>query len=284
VVEPALGRVKCGWYRRMPFTSFRMSEPITFGTDHPEYYAELLMKTVQPADRRVQSDKQPSPIIPGIQAVDGPLSKRLQTLLDVIADISLCRRRNVAASMACLKHNNSNESGLETRLYIVFNHQGDDAARSCPSHLDSVLEILRRVPYEPPAKDGPPKVIAPKFRQNQVEICTVIHNHSFDIFAYRVNKHDPRKLSEIRRLIEQDSEDFTSRDRSTLVEFLDHVQFIITAVADAQGTKRLSPASIRMLLKIYSHWTNHNLLPKDGLADSKLTLLDNAETWLDESA
>ena len=262
-----------------------MSEPIPFGTDYPEYYAELLMKTARPADRHVPSDKQPCPIIPGIppEAVDGPLSQRLQTLLDVIADISLCRRGNVAASMACLKHRDRNESGLETRLYIVFNHQRDDAARSCPSHLDSVIEILRRVPYEPHEMGGSQKVITPKFRQNQVEICTVIHNHSFDIFAYRVNKREPSKLPEIRRLIEQDSEHFTSQDRSTLVEFLDHVELIIAAVANAQGTKRLPTAGIRMLVGMYSHWTNHNLLPKDGLADSKLTLLDNAETWLDKS-
>src|SRR5229473_1616328 len=207
-----------------------MSEIITFGTEAPEYYAELFWKTIRPADRRVQSDKQPCSNLPGIPLVDGPLSKRLQTLLDVIADISLCRRGNVAASMVCLK---GNKSGLETRLYIVFNHQRDDAARSCPSHLDSVIEILRRVPYEPHEMGGSQKVIALKFRQNQVEICTVIHNHSFDIFAYRVNKRDPSKLPEIRRLIEQDSEHFTSQDRSTLVEFLDHVELIIAAVANA---------------------------------------------------
>src|SRR5260370_27772946 len=242
-------------------TMCEIKQPITFGTEHPEYYAELLRKTARPADGHVPYDKQPRPINPGIQAVDGPLSKRLQTLLDVIADISLCRRGNVAASMVCLK---GNKSGLETRLYIVFNHQRDDAARSCPSHLDSVIEILRRVPYEPPEMGGSQKVITPKFRQNQVEICTVIHNHSFDIFSYRVNKPDPSKLSWIRRLIAQDSRHFTSQDRSMLVEFLNHVELIIAAVANAQGTKRrFSPAGIRMLVGMYSHWTNHNLLPKD---------------------
>jgi hypothetical protein len=262
-------------------TMFGINQPITFGTEHPEYYAELLRKSARPADRHVPSGTQPCSILPGLQSVDGPLSKRIQTLLDVIADISLCRQGNVAASMVCLK---GNKSGLETRLYIGFNHQRDDAARSCPSHLDSVIEVLRRVPYEPHEMGGSQKVITPKFRQNQVEICTVIHNHSFDIFAYRVNKRDPSKLPEIRRLIEQDSEHFTSQDRSTLVEFLNHVELIIAAVANAQGTKRLPPAGIRMLLSMYSHWTNHNLLPKGGLADSKLTLLDKAETWLDKGA
>ncbi len=157
-----------------------MSEIIAFGTEAPEYYAELFRKTARPVDRRVPSDKRPCSNLPGIPLVNGPLSKRLQTLLNVIADISLCRRGNVAASMACLKGNGSNESGLETRLYITFNHQGDDAARSCPSHLESIIEILRRVPYEPPAMDGSPKLIAPKFRQNQIEICS----HSQPLIRY----------------------------------------------------------------------------------------------------
>ncbi len=282
--EPAQGRVKySGWYRRVPFTSFRMSEPIIFGTDHPEYYGELLMKTARPADRHVPSDKQPCPIISSIppEAIDGPLSQRLQTLLDVIADVSLCRRRNVAASVACLK---GNKSGLETRLYIAFNHQHDNAARSCPSHLESIFEILHRVPYEPPAIDSSPKDIGPEFMRNIIEISTVIHNHSFDIFAYRVNKRKHYKLSDIRKLIDQDPKHFDSQDRSTLMTFLGHLEMIILAVANAQATKKLSPMHMEMLLKMYSHWTNHNLLPNDELTDSKLTLLDHAEMWLDKSA
>ncbi len=262
-------------------TMFGINQPITFGTEHPEYYAELLRKTARPADRRIPSDKQqPCPNLPGIPLVGGPLSKRLQTLLNVIADISLCRQGNVAASMACLKVNGSS---LETRLYITFSHQGDDAARSCPSHLESVIEILRRVPYEPPAMDGSPKLIAPKFRQNQIEICTVIHNHSFDIFAHRVNKRKS-KVPKIRSLISQDSKHFNPQDRSTLMEFLTHVDIILTTVAYAQDTQTLSPSDIDILIRIYSHWTNHNLLPKDELADSRLTLLDKAERWLDKGA
>ncbi|KAF8324715.1 uncharacterized protein EI90DRAFT_2242646 [Cantharellus anzutake] len=37
-----------------------------------------------------------------------------------------------------------------------------------------------------------------------------------------------------------------------------------------------------MLLRIYWLWTHNDLLPKDGLADDAVTLLDYADTWLTE--
>jgi hypothetical protein len=55
-------------------------------------------------------------------------------------------------------------------------------------------------------------------------------------------------------------------------------------VAIAQATKQLPATSIRMLLYMYSYWTNHNLLPKDLSVNNKLTLLDNVDTWLADSA
>jgi hypothetical protein len=35
---------------------------------------------------------------------------------------------------------------------------------------------------------------------------------------------------------------------------------------------------------MYLYWTNHNILPKDGLADKNFTLLDLADNWLADSA
>jgi hypothetical protein len=92
------------------------------------------------------------------------------------------------------------------------------------------------------------------------------------------------KLSDIRGYIEQDQTHFTPQRRSTLVKFLKHVDAIIMIVAVAQTTKQLSTISIKMLLRIYSYWTKHDLLPKDSLADKKVTLLDNADAWLAEGA
>jgi len=182
--------------------------------------------------------------------------------------------------MASLKEDNDT---LETRLYIVFNHENDEAAHRCPQHLETIVNMLREVPYMPPAMDGSPKVIEESLEVDFIRICRAIHNYSFDIFAHRVTKHK-KKLSDIRGYIEQDQTYFTPEQRSTLVKFLGHVVAIITVVANAQATKQLPAITIRMLLNVYSYWTDHNLLPKDLFADNKLTLLDKVDTWLAEGA
>lgn len=190
-----------------------------------------------------------------------------------VADISLCQQGNVSATMACLKY----EKGtLETRLYVVFNHEDDKAARRCPQHLQFIFEILRRVPYKPPAIGGSPKVIPKELVSNLIEICRAIYNYSFDIFSHRVTKHRD-KLSDIGRYTEQDRTHFTPQQRSMLARSLQDVDAIIMDVANVQATKQL-PISIEMLLGMYSYWTGHNPLPKDdALADNKVTLLDTVD-------
>jgi hypothetical protein len=199
---------------------------IFIGTEDPEYYAELFCKIPRLLNRRVQPD------ISGSQGVDGLLSRRLQTLLDAVADISLCQRGNVSATMAYLKDINGS---LETRLYIVFNHKNDEAAHRCPQHLQVIFNMLRQVPNKPPATDGSPKVMSNELENEFVDICRAIHNYSFDIFAHRVTKRE-HKLSDIRRYIELDQTHFTAQQRSTLVVFLKNVGSIIKHVARAQTT------------------------------------------------
>jgi len=84
----------------------------------PEYYAELLKNIPRLAERRLLSNERSYSDVPGIQGVGDPLARRLQTLLDILANISLCQQRNVSATTACLK---GDKGTLETRLYIVFN-------------------------------------------------------------------------------------------------------------------------------------------------------------------
>ena len=249
--------------------------------EDPEYYAELFRKIPQLANRRLLSHERPCPDSDVLvtQDIDPPVARRLQTVLDAVADISLCQRGNVSATMACVKDDNGT---LETRLYIVFNHEDDGAARHCPHHLRDVFNKLRQVRYDPPAMGGSPNVIANELEDDFIEICRAIHNYSFDIFAYRVTKHE-HKLSDIRNHIELDRTHFTPQHRFTLVAFLRHVDAIITSVANAQTTKQLPTIFIKMLLSMYSFWTENDLLPKD-LLDNKVTLLDNADTWLAKGA
>jgi len=262
-----------------------MSETVPIGPEDPEYYAELLRNISRPANWRLPSHERSCPDIPTIQgADDGPPTCqwqwRLQTLLDAVADISLCQQRNVSATMARIM---DDKGTLETRLYIVFNHEDDEAARRCPEHLQSIFKMLRQVPYRPPTADGSPKVISEDLENDLIKICGTIHNYSFDIFAHRVNKRKHRLL-DIQGYIEQDREHFAPQQRSTLADFLGHVDLIIKTVDNAEATKHLSTTSIEMLLNIYSYWTEHNLLPRDALAKNKITLLDNADTWLAGSA
>jgi len=257
-------------------------QSISIDAKDPEYYAELLknaelLKKPSRLDNwRIPSNERPCPDIPGIQDVDSPLARRLQTLLDVLADISLCQRGNVSATMASLKDDNGTP---ETRLYVVFNHNDGEATRHCPQHLETIFKMLRKVPYIPPAMDGSPKLIASSLENDFVEFCGAIHHYSFDIFAHRVTKHEKQR-SDIRGYIEQDRTYFSAQERSTLMMFLQHVDAIIKAVANAKAKKQLPAIRIQMLLSIYAYWTKHNLLPKDMFAANHLTLLDKADVWL----
>ena len=104
----------------------KINEPISIGTEDPEYYAELLVKISRPEIWGLPSTKGLfRPDVFSIQDIDNPQARRLQALLDVIADISLCQQGNVSATMACTKYDSGT---LQTRLYIVFDHQNDEAA------------------------------------------------------------------------------------------------------------------------------------------------------------
>ena len=215
-----------------------MSQPTPLDGRSPEYYADLLKKPFRFADRHQSIDEQFYRDIPGIQGVDNPLSRRLQALLDVLAGISLDARGNVSATMASLKDNSGT---LETKLYLVFNHDLGDKREGCRNHLEDVFNTLRGVPYELPTTDGSPKFIVDSLETHLIDFCQKIHNYSFGIFAYRVAKRKS-SLPEIRRYIELDEHDekyFTPQERSELMEFFRHVGKIIERVDAAQATKAL---------------------------------------------
>jgi len=263
-----------------------IDEPISIGTEDPEYYAELLVKTSRPTNWRLPSDELSGSRF-RIQDVDDPHTQRLQRFLDAVADISLCQQGNVSATMARLW---DDRGTLDTRLYIVFNHENDEAARRCPQHLMSIFDMLRQIPYTRPA-NGRPNMITRESEDDLIKICSVIHNYSFDIFAHRVNKHKDKlsdssinhQMSDIRRYIEQDQMRFTNSQRSLLVAFLRHVDAIIRDVSNAQATKRFPTIVIKMLLVLYSYWTEHDLIPNDG-DTNKVALLDTVDQWLADGA
>jgi hypothetical protein len=249
--------------------------------DDPEYYAELLQKSSGPAGRRQQTNQQSCGNIPGIQNVDDELSKskRLRALLDAIADISIREHGNVSATMASVIRDGD---VLKTQLYIVFNHENDDAAMNCGNHLESIFRMLRKVPYTPTDR-GSPKIMPDSLEEDFIEICAVIHNYSFKIFKSRVNKHK-KNLLDIRNQIEKDEGFFNPEQRKTLLKFLTFAAHITRAVTDAEHMDRFPTSTMEMLQTVYLEWTYDNLLPKDDLAGNTFTLLDIADNWLAESA
>jgi hypothetical protein len=130
-----------------------------------------------------------------------------------------------------------------------------------------------------PPERGSPKVLPNALKKDFFGICGAIHNYSFEIFAYRVNKRK-HKLSDIRGYIEQAETSLVPEHRSRLLKFLRDVDAIITHVTDAQATKQLPTHTIKTLLSIYRDWTNHNIIPQGGFSDNKRTLLDMADEWL----
>ena len=247
--------------------------------DHPEYYAELLQKSSRPDNRRPETNQQSCVNIPGIQNVHDELSKRLPTLLNVIADISIRERGNVSATMASIIRDGD---VLKTQLYIVFNHENDDAAIKCKDHLETIFRMLCKVRH-PPTNRGSPKIIPSTLMEDFIKICAVIHNYSFNIFKSRVNKRK-NKLWDIRNYIEHDEGHFNPQQRTTLLEFLTYVANIIVEVTDAEDMDEFPTSTMEMLQTVYTVWTKQNLLPKDDLAGNTPTLLDAADTWLAESA
>ena len=252
------------------------SELLLIGTEDPVYYAELLKEIPSHIDRRLPFDERSCSRISEVRGVGDTLSRRLQTILDDIATISLCEKGNVSATAASLKNGSGS---LEARLYIVFNHQEDEAPSHCDQHLRSIFMMLREVPCKPSTSDGSQKLIANDLEEYLVEICRVIHNYSFGIFADHVNKRR-LEIPGISKSIAQDRTHFTLEQRSTLLKFMMHVDLILKTVDQAQATKQLSATKIKMLISIYSSWTEHKLLPENTLTDNRVTLLDEADTFL----
>jgi hypothetical protein len=249
---------------------------LSIGPSDPAYYADLFQNTTSLVDRRLPSDAS-CPIVPGIKAIDNKLTRRLQTLLDDIASISLCKKGNVSATMACLKYGHGT---LKTQLYIVFNHQKDDSHRLCLQHLKSIFRTLKQVPYKTPEMDGSPQLIMADFKTEFFEICRVIHNYSFSIFAHRVNKRR-NEMSNIQVLIENERSAFTPNQHSLLLSFLRTVGLIMGIVSRAEAKEtKLSIAAIETIHGFYSFWKKTGLLPKDALADDTVTLLDTADVVL----
>lgn len=247
----------------------RINHPISIGTDNPEYYTELLnLTSCQSCDTNQHPlSNQSSLDVYGIH--HDLVTKRLQTLLNAVANISLSQKGNISATMARLRHDNG---AIDIKLYIAFNKVGNESAYLCEKHLETIFQMLCKVPYASPPIDGSPSVTQTKMKHDYIEICQAIHNYSFNMFEYRINKHKGM-VSKFQKYIEQDQETFFPGQRQKLMDFLHHMSMIITVVAEAYDTRQLPLKAIQMLTAIYSYWKKHNILPEDDSINNSCSLL-----------
>jgi hypothetical protein len=173
---------------------------------HPVYYGELLwlFTSGQDTPRRIQPA--PCPNLPFPRSDRDPdFVKRLQTLLDVLASISVWEKKNVAATSAQFTQAGDT---LATHLYVVFNSSNKHSRQSCRSHLWGVFESLRGVEHYPSPADGSSKVIDKRFNDDIAKISSSLHTFSWEVFKHRVIKHR-EKLESITSLVAQypDSDD-----------------------------------------------------------------------------
>jgi len=115
---------------------------------HPVFYGELLwlftgFTSGLDVPRRIHQPA-PCPNLPFSSDLDPGFVKRLQTLLDVLADISVWEKKNLAATSAQLTQAGAT---LATHLYVVFNSSDEDSRQSCRTHLWGIFESLRGVKY-----------------------------------------------------------------------------------------------------------------------------------------
>jgi len=87
-------------------------------------------------------------------------------------------------------------------------------------------------------------------------------------------------MSDIQKLIAEGQQAFAPMEHPILLTFLQQVQMTIEIVMQAKATKQLPIYDIRVLLLIYSFWTENGLLPQDSHADNTVTLLDTADRFL----
>jgi len=255
----------------------RMSRTITcIGPENPSYYSDILQNITSRVDRHSPSQRS-CQTIPGIQNIDDTLTRRLQSVLDDIARISLCEKGNVSATMACLKQH---DDVLQTQLYVVFNHQRDESHRLCRQHLETTFTMLRNIPYKPSEANNSPQLITNDLMPGLPEICKEIIKHSFGIFTHHVVKRRD-EMPRLKMLICQGT-GFKPKQHSILLTFLQEVETIIKFVDEAEEAKQFSIIRTRLLLGFYSSWMKNRLLPKDD--DDTTTLLDAADRFLESEA
>lgn len=247
---------------------------------HPVYYGELLWLFTSGRDVTRRMQPAPCPNLPFRPSdLDPGLVKRLQTLLNVLADISVWEKRNVAATSAQLTQAGAT---LATHLYIIFNSSDEGSRRSCRAHLWGIFESLRGVNYYPSPADGSPKLIDERFHDDIAKISSSLHTFAWDVFKPRVTKHG-RKLESIKNLITKYSGSFTIADNAALSSFFNDLDEILVSVDRLERVDTVPYMFTNLLHRMYMEWLRNSLLAEDDSGNELLTVLGRLDVLVNSA-
>jgi hypothetical protein len=236
---------------------------------HPVYYGELLWLFTSGRDvprRQIQPAPCPNLPFPPLDR-DPDFTKRLQTLLDVLASISVWQKKNIAATSAQLTQAGDT---LATHIYVVFNSSDERSRQNCRSHLWGVFESLRGVEHYPSPADGSPKIIDERFNDDIAKISSNLHTFSWEVFKSRVFKHR-EKLENITILVAEYPD--ADSDKIPLSSFFDDLKRIINVMDRLESLDTAPPVFTDLLHLIYADWVQTKLITEHDSGNEFLTVL-----------
>ncbi|KAI0287896.1 hypothetical protein BC826DRAFT_1041480 [Russula brevipes] len=228
---------------------------------HPVFYGELLWLFTSGRDvprHRIQ----PTPSLPFPDFV-----KRLQTLLDVLASISVWEKKNVAATSAQLTQAGDT---LATHLYVVFNSSNEHSRQSCRSHFLGVFKSLRGVEHYPSPADGSPKIIDKRFNDDIAKISSRLHTFSWEVFKHRVIKHR-ENLEILTSLVAKYPHD---ADKPALSSFFNDLKRILEVMDRLESADTVPQLFTKFLHHTYAVWVRKNLITERDSGNDFSTVLD----------
>ncbi|KAI0289385.1 hypothetical protein BC826DRAFT_1032404 [Russula brevipes] len=219
---------------------------------HPVFYGELLWLFTSGRNvPRRQIQPAPCPNLPFPPSDRDPdFVKRLQTLLDVLASISVWEKKNVAATSAQLTQAGDT---LTTHLYVVFNSSNEHSRQSCRSHLWDIFESLRDK----------------RFNDDIAKISSSLHTFSWEVFKHRVIKHR-EKLESITSLVAQYPD---NTEKTALSSFFNNLKTILNVMDRLESADTVSPMFTKLLRQMYAVWVRKNLITEHDSGNEHLTVL-----------
>ncbi|KAI0302493.1 hypothetical protein BC826DRAFT_1172733 [Russula brevipes] len=238
---------------------------------HSVFYGELLWLFTSFTSgrnvprRQIQPAPCPNLLFPPSDR-DPDFAKRLQTLLDVLASISVWEKKNVAATSVQLTQAGDT---LATHLYVVFNSSNEHSRQSCRSHLWDVFESLRGVEHCPSPADGSPKIMDKRFIDDIAKISSSLHTFSWEVFKHRVIKHR-EKLESITSLVAQYPD---NAEKTALSSFFNNLKTILNVMDRLESADTVSPMFTKLLRQMYAVWVRKNLITEHDSGNEHLTVL-----------